>query len=900
MLSKGRARQLACILAFAVSLAPIAAHAADVNVTTSTSTQISLDASVGSTVEVAPGIVVNPGFGSRAIYATIGSWGLTNRGVLSASGLATVELRVAGSSVTNYGTISTPNSNAINLFAGGTVDNKVGATISGGATASVTIVLGHSSGGPAGPGTLTNAGTISSVNSGGVILNFGGSVTNLLGGTITAAGSGSSAVTMQSGASQTVTNSGALLSTGAGFAAGITVVAADNTLTHTSTVTNTGTGQISGTYNGIYAGSDAVLALTNDGTISSTGSNAGSRTVEASAGGTITNTGTIQSASGTGVYLAKGGTVTNSGTISGAVHAIQFNNTAFTRTLKLDTGSVLTGDVLGGTAGTDNLVLLGSGTESLAKFSNFETFSMQGSAWSVTGAGTFATSAEVQAGVLNVGGNLTSPLFSILAGGTLTGTGTVTASGGISNSGTVRVAAGETLHLTGNLTNSGSSTFAVGVTPVSAGVLAVTGTASLGNGTLSVLASGGTFPTTGSYTILTAASVSGQFGTLSSSSPFLTPSVVYNPTSVVLTLDRSLVSFASAGNTPNEIATGTALDSLPGTDPLVAQLATLSLADAAMAFDQLSGEAYASAQAALANDSRYPRAAALDQVDAAFAAIDVLRAGRRNIWGRGFGGMGGINGDGNAAGVGDGTGGLLIGGDSVLPGNMGASLYGGFSTSHFSIPDRGSEIATQSFQLGLSGGRDIGPVRVKSGFIGGVAGISVDRTAHFPGFSQHETASYAEATGQLFTEISYALDAAGVRLAPFGRLALVGVSGGDYAESGGGAALSGHSDGYGLALVTLGLGGSTDLALADDLTVHAHGRIGLEQGFGGAPTATNRFAGSNSFTVAGAPAGGTTLLVEAGLTASPSPATVLSLGLNGALGTSGGSGAVTAGLSGQF
>ncbi|WP_163363516.1 hypothetical protein, partial [Enterobacter cloacae] len=80
----------------------------------------------------------------------------------------------------------------------------------------------------------------------------------------------------------------------------------------------------------------------------------------------------------------------------------------YARTLNLDTGSVLNGVVQGGT-GVDSLVLLGTGTESAAKFLAFEILSMQGTAWQLNDAGAFSTSADVQSGTLTVAGTLTSP-----------------------------------------------------------------------------------------------------------------------------------------------------------------------------------------------------------------------------------------------------------------------------------------------------------------------------------------------------------------------------------------------------------------------------------------------------------------------------------------------------------
>ena len=864
--------------------------AADVDITA----PIDLDTQSGTTAEVAPGVTFAAPFPGRAVNATTSAWALTNRGSISGSGLATVELRAAGSSVVNYNSITSPDSNAIWLFNGGTVDNKTGATITGNSA----ILIGHSStaagsGGVAGgAATVTNSGTISSAR-GAVILNFGGTLTNQLGGIISTTGNGDSAITILRGTSRLVSNSGTVTSTGTGFAAGVTVQAGD------STVINTSSGSIAGTYNGIYAGSDAVLNLTNDGTISSTGSSTNHRAVEASAGGTIVNTGTIQSAAGTGIWLGNAGTITNSGTVSGPLHAIQFANTNAVRTLQLDTGSVLTGNVLGST-GTlaDNLVLLGNGSEDLGKFLNFETLSMQGTAWSLTGAGAFSTSAEVQTGLLTVGGDLTSPAFSILAGGTLTGTGTII--GTVSNSGRVEVAAGETLHITGTLTQTGTSSFAVGVTPLTAGVLAVTGAADLGSSTLRVLAGTGTFAPASSYTILTAASVTGSFGSLTSSSPFLTPSVVYNPTSVVLTLDRSLVSFASAGRTRNQTATGAALDTLDDTDPLVAPLAVLDLDDAAAAFDQLSGEAYASTQAALAGETHLTRQTALDRVDAAFAALDEMKAGRQTIWAQGIGDFTTISGDGNAAAVGGGSAGLLIGMDGLLNDAIPVSVFGGFSAARFAIPDRYSDMAMQTAHFGVSAGRAFGNFRVKGGVTGGLAGIHVDRDIDMAGLTDSTSADYLEGIGQSFAELSYVIPTDRVTLEPFGRLALIGVSGGSYRESGGDAALSGHSDAYGAAVASLGLGGSSSFALADGVDVDAHGRIGLQQTFGGAPTAVNRFGAGDSFTVAGTPLGGTALLLDAGIAADLSPTAHLAVDYSGRVGTAGQSYGVKATLSGRF
>ena len=104
-------------------------------------------------------------------------------------------------------------------------------------------------------------------------------------------------------------------------------------------------------------------------------------------GGTVMNTGTIKSftsngdTTDAGINFTGAGSVTNSGTIQSTTggKAIIFNGAA-AHTLNLNTGSILGGNVQGGT-GTHNLVLMGIGTEAISKFLSFETLAMQGTEW---------------------------------------------------------------------------------------------------------------------------------------------------------------------------------------------------------------------------------------------------------------------------------------------------------------------------------------------------------------------------------------------------------------------------------------------------------------------------------------------------------------------------------------
>ena len=197
-----------------------------------------------------------------------------------------------------------------------------------------------------------------------------------------------------------------------------------------ATVTNNAKGILTGGYNGVYASSTTPVTFTNDGSITSVRGPA----VEAAGGGRLVNTGTIQSGVD-GMLISKAATVTNSGTIgsTGAGRAIAFSG-ADIHTLILGTGSVLGGNVQGGT-GTDNLELTGAGSESIARFRNFETLAMQGTNWALTGAGAFTTSAAVEAGSLRVNGILTSPAVTVEQAGTLGGSGKIV--GAVTNKGAI-------------------------------------------------------------------------------------------------------------------------------------------------------------------------------------------------------------------------------------------------------------------------------------------------------------------------------------------------------------------------------------------------------------------------------------------------------------------------------
>jgi outer membrane autotransporter protein len=386
------------------------ARADDVDITTSTNSGINLDSFAGTTAKVFPGVTVsNSTFtllcsSFPSVCATTHAWTLTNQGTIGPTAFGNGVFFKAGGSVVNSGSISGGNGIWIEGGSSGTVDNQSGASIQGNTGAIVLNIAG----------TATNAGTITS-NGQAVGLNAGGTFTNLAGGLVQGHGD-SNAVAVVLGSNRVVTNSGTIQSSDTGFATGVSL--------QNGTLTNNSGGQILGAYNGVWANGSSATAIANAGLIEASKAQGGGSAIEVDGGGTIVNSGIVRSSTSNatttdaGIQFTGTGSITNSGTIqslSGG-RAILFTGAA-THTLTLDTGSVLGGNVQGG-SGTDNLVLKGTGSEAINKFASFETLSMQGADWTLTNSGTFATSTQVQSGVLRITGQLTTASIT-LTGGTL-------------------------------------------------------------------------------------------------------------------------------------------------------------------------------------------------------------------------------------------------------------------------------------------------------------------------------------------------------------------------------------------------------------------------------------------------------------------------------------------------
>ncbi|MBB4066111.1 autotransporter-associated beta strand repeat-containing protein [Gellertiella hungarica] len=537
--------------------------------------------------------------------------------------------------------------------------------------------------------------------------------------------------------------------------------------------------------------------------------------------------------------------------------------------------------------------------------------------FSVTGGGTvtltgdatgFAGTTDVTGATLVVDRELGGSAR-IGRGGRLSGIGTVGSGAGsvvtIGDGGTV--APGHSpgmLTVDGDLVMEKGGRYEVEAAPGvgAADIIRVTGSARLLGGTVAHIGATGGYDPAAAYRILTAdGGISGRFDRVTSDFAFLDASLLYDAKDIRLTLTRNGTAFEDVAASRNQRATARALDGLSPGDRLHDRIVQLDARTARIAFDQLSGEIHASTATGLIEDSRHVRGAINDRLRAAFGetsgrSAPVIAYGPDGsfasaaaddqgpvFWSAGFGSWGETESDGNAAALARSTRGLLFGADALFLDRWRIGLLGGYSHSGFEAADRLSEANADSYHAGLYAGTMLGGVSLRTGLAYAWHDIDTRRGIDFTGLSEALAAEYGASSLQAFGEVAYAVDLGNLRLEPFANLAHVRLNGDSWRETGGIGALSGDGDAQGVTFSTLGLRGEREIGLGE-ATGTLHGTIGWRHAMGDTvPRSTHGFAGSDLFTVGGAPIARDSLLIEAGLGFDFTPAATLELSYTGQL-----------------
>jgi outer membrane autotransporter protein len=698
----------------------------------------------------------------------------------------------------------------------------------------------------------------------------------------------------------------------------------------TGTVTVTGAGSAWTNSGSLYVGDtgNGTLTISNGGTVSNTDGHVGNNgalrgtsgavTVDG-AGSTWTNSGNLTIGGyGPGMLtISNGGTVSAGGTVT--IAALRF---ASTLNMGASAGSPATAP------GTLNAALVRFGDGDCAiNFNHTDTNYIFAPA--INGLGTlnqiagttiltadssgFNGATNVSGGRLVVNGSLSGSIATISSGGILGGNGTV--SGIVANAGGI-IAPGNsigTLNVAGNVAQVAGSTYQVELT--STGLsdrINATGAATIANGAILnvVKLDAAPYVPGTHYTVLQAdGGVTGTYTLTGNTALTAFISLVDHYDASDVYLDVAKTSFAGAGLTPNQIATGGGADSLStGTALYDAILMLPTNAAARVAFDQLSGEVHASAKTVTIEDSRFVRDAALDRLRDAFDAVGAVRSpvmsyasadpvlapantDRFAIWSRGFGSWGQWNGDGNAATIKRDIGGFFIGGDGVVAETWRLGLIGGNSRSNFRVADRNSSGTSDNYHRGLYGGTQWGNLALRSGIAYTRHDIGTSRFVAFSGFADSLRGNYSAGTTQAFGEFGYrirsGLTAPGnLAFEPFANLAYVNLSTGSFTETGRAAALTSRSSSTGVAFTTLGLRASTGFTITNGMTTTARGMLGWRHAFGDTtPVSIVALTGGSPFTIAGAPIAEDAAAVEAGLDLNLTSNMILGLAYGGQFGS---------------
>ncbi|WP_199555867.1 autotransporter domain-containing protein [Sandaracinobacteroides hominis] len=396
----------------------------------------------------------------------------------------------------------------------------------------------------------------------------------------------------------------------------------------------------------------------------------------------------------------------------------------------------------------------------------------------------------VNAGGLHVTGTLASSIVTVASGARLSGTGTV---GGVvlQSGGMVLPGASiGTLEVAGNYEQAAGSVYEVELNSLGqSDLIHATGTATLAAGSsVNVVKLDSPRYVLGTrYTILSAdGGLTGTYTTITGAtgvSAFIGLTASYDATNAYLNVARTR-SFASAGNTVNQIHAASGADNA-GNGAMYTAIAYLpDNASAQYAFDQVSGEIHASLRGATLEDSRFIREAMINRT------VGSPTPGK-GLFFHAYGSWGTFDGDGNAADVKRDIGGFFIGGEMVNDSGLILGALAGYGEAKIKVSDRNSKADTADTQLGGYVGFNALGFTMRGGLAYMWRDVKTVRTPGFTGFSDTLTAKYNSNLFQLFGDAGYKIQAGGIGLEPFFQLAYIKLEGGDFSERGGSAALQG-------------------------------------------------------------------------------------------------------------
>ncbi|MFD1200249.1 autotransporter domain-containing protein [Brucella gallinifaecis] len=346
---------------------------------------------------------------------------------------------------------------------------------------------------------------------------------------------------------------------------------------------------------------------------------------------------------------------------------------------------------------------------------------------------------------------------------------------------------------------------------------------------------------------------------------------------VQLTLSRNDVAFSSVAETANQAATADALDSLNLQNTLVNSVSLLDASGARQAFEQLSGDSYASNKSGLIETSHLSADAINERLRGAFdgvaatnvpalsyakvskssgaQAIDRATSAEASnsyaLWATGFGSWVNQSGNDNAGGLKTSVGGFISGVDFALQSNWRLGIAGGYSKTDLDGKNRSSSATSDNWHLGIYGGNQWDAIGLRLGLVQSWHKIDASRSVWYSGFEDSLSADYNARSLQAFGEVGYRIDTASASFEPFANLSHISLRTNGFTEQGGNAALSVEKDTTNTTFTTLGLRAASTIALGAT-NAKLTGTLGWRHAYGDIiPSSLQSFGGSQAFSVDG-------------------------------------------------